>query len=105
MQIINAPHASAYVAAWKKVKSASPETLFNVSWGRPTESKTAVLKDFQKALQNRINCRGGKPENCDLIPAEWIRDYIRVHDKIKNRVAIHQFETKACKKRFAHLLS
>ncbi len=102
---INLPKPGAYVAAWKRAKQAPAGTLFNVSWDRPSVPREEVLRDFQKALHNRINIRGGDHEACNPIPAEWIRDCRAVHDRINRRVRVYSFETPECRDRFAHLLS
>lgn len=101
---INLPSPGAYVRAWRRVKKAPEGSCFNLDWMRPRESRNQVLREFDRALHRRINIRGGRHEDNEPIPAEWIRDYHRVHDKLQKRIIVRQFETEECRQRFAHLL-
>lgn len=101
---INLPSPGAYVQAWRRVKLAPADQCFKLDWMRPRVPRDDVLREFDQALQRRINIRGGRHEDNDPIPAEWIRDCRRVHDKLQHRIIIRQFETEECRLRFAHLL-
>jgi hypothetical protein len=102
---INLPHPGAYAKAWKTAKQAPQNARFRISWDRHNETRETVLRDFEKALQARINIRGNRPEDNEPMPAEWIRDYHAVENRIEKRVRVYAFETKACRRRFPHLLS
>lgn len=100
----NLPAPGAYVRAWQRVKQSPEGSHFNLDWMRPRVPRDEVLREFNLALQRRINIRGGRHEDNEPIPAEWIRDCRRVHDRLQHRVIVRQFETEECRQRFAHLL-
>jgi hypothetical protein len=58
MHIRNLPHKAAYLAAWKRAK-ANPDTVFLTPW--PPGTGREHLAEFRRALDRRINQRGGLP--------------------------------------------
>ena len=101
---INLPSPGAYVRAWRRVKESPEGSLFKLDWMRQHVPRLEVLRELDQALQRRINIRGGREEDNEPIPAEWLRDCRRVHEKLQHRIIVRQFETEECRQRFAHLL-
>lgn len=84
-------------------------TKVQTTWGGQAHTPETFRAELWKAIEKRINLRGGG------LPAgrKWSMDYYytafrdsrRIRDKVQRRIAVYQFETKEARRRFAHLLS
>lgn len=99
------PAKGAYVAAWKRLKAMPAGSLVNVSWDRNSEPVDRVRADFRKALDARINLRGGRPEANEPIDIELVRDARDLDDILRIRLRVYRFRCPAMNRRFGHLLA
>lgn len=81
-----------------------------MDWGsRPLDAE-AWAREKREAIHRRINAKGGTRYSRHNSPHVrgldvcFVRDRRRLHD-IKNRIATYQFESRAVRDRFSHLLS
>lgn len=103
-----------YVAGWKALNALPDETKVTVpgfivgmpGWPRQTSTAGAVKASMTSAMMNRINRRGDlavrEPRETEI--SLW-RDSRRVRDILTTRLRVYQFETKAARSRFSHLLA
>jgi hypothetical protein len=98
------PGKGAYVNAWKVLNELPDHAPVTLDW---TGSKPAaqVRRDFRKALDARINARGGQEWRNQPIDIGLIRDAYRLDDIKQRRVRVYQFESELCRRRFGHLLA
>lgn len=84
-----------------------------LSWCNPSLDATGWRREFRSALNNRINAKGGVEPMSRYCPPNlnpaynysgFVRDQQRLKD-IRRRVRVYQFETRAVRERFGHLLS
>lgn len=103
----NLPKPGAYVRAWRQVKAADQAAAVNTSrfdWTWPTTTAGALRAEMRRALDRRINSRGGRDADNGAVDIGWARDAHRLDD-IRRRVRVYQFERAEVKARFGHLLS
>lgn len=108
------PSPGNYAKSWQTLLSLDPNTEIRVpgwivgmpGWGDQVERVGVVLRKVRDAANSRINARAG------FVPreprgGEWPlrRDARAVYDCIVNRHRVYQFETKAARSRFSHLLA
>lgn len=98
------PEKGAYVAAWRKLNAMPDHAQVATDWtgGRPAAQ---VRREFRRALDARINARGGLDAANDPIPVELVRDARRLDEIRRMRIRHYHFETPLCQRRFGHLLA
>jgi hypothetical protein len=97
------PEKGAYAAAWRRLKAMPAGALVRDQYGmRPAGE---ILAEFRRALQRRVNLRGGLEAANDPMPIELVRDARRLEDIKVRRIRVYQFESKVCRERFANLLA
>lgn len=106
MSIRDLPSPGAYARAWRTVKGLpAGARVKHPDWARGTVTASEMLAEMRRALQRRINIRGGKPQDNDPMPIELVRDSRRLDDILRRRVRVYQFESDECRARFSHLLA
>jgi hypothetical protein len=104
------PRVGAYVRFWKRLKEVDPETRVPCAAWDHSETAGEALRGFSRAVNNRINSRGGldtprgRNDNTDYYWQEY-RDKRAIEDHNIRRVRIYQFETSEARRRFSNLLS
>ncbi len=100
------PNPGAYARAWRAVAALPPAAMVNTgNWANPVVEAGKLRQEMRRALDRRINLRGGMPSANDEIPAGLVRDARRLADIRLHRVRVYQFETELCRTRFGHLLA
>ena len=104
MHITELPAKGAYVAAWRRINDLPDQAPVRTDW---TGSRPAwlVRNEFAKALQARINERGGLSRANEPMDIGLVRDARRIEDIKVRRIRHYQFESDLCRRRFSHLLS
>lgn len=104
MNIRDLPAKGAYVAAWKRLKALPDHAPVSTDWtgARPAAQ---VRREFRRALDARINERGGLATANVEIDVGLQRDARRLDDIRQRRVRVYQFESELCRRRFGHLLA
>ena len=107
------PCVSSYVKSWKSLKQMDLQAQVSVpgwvigmpGWGKQTSTVQCVLQCIQKALQNRINERGGLQihEHREGETNLWC-DAQAIQNWHKSKIIIRHFRTRLAKKRFEHLI-
>lgn len=104
------PNPGGYVRLWKALKAAPPDQALkpNDAWYYG-DTVGEALKKFSRAVNSRINSRGDVVKRGKLDDEFYFwqerRDQWAIRDIINHRARVYQFETKACRARFGHLLS
>lgn len=104
--IAQLPNKAAYVQAWRIAKTSPPGA--RLLWDRDTwdvVDPLEAVRRFRRALDRRINSRGGHEEFNDPLPVGLVRDAHRLDDIRQRRVRVYQLETPRLARRFAHLLA
>lgn len=99
------PDKGAYVAAWKRLNAMPDDGRVNVSWDRSCEPVADVKRDFRRALDKRINLRGGMPEANVPIDINLVRDARALDDRLVRRIRVYRFDSPKMNRRFGHLLA
>lgn len=99
------PGKGAYVSAWRRLNALPADALVRVSRERGDEPAGLVRAEFRRALDARINLRGGLDAANDPMPIELVRDARRLEDIKVRRIRVYQFESDVCRKRFGNLLA
>lgn len=100
------PNPGAYARAWRSIAAMEPAALVSTSnWKRPVAPAGQLRDEMRRALDRRINTRGGMPSANTEIPVGLVRDARRLEQMRLQRVRIHQFESELCRRRFGHLLA
>lgn len=88
-----------------------------ISWSGEPLDHSAWRREFRRALNRRINTKGAEEGRGNPIArgrhADWffgnadcfVRDQRRLDDILRRRVRHYQFESRAVRERFSHLLS
>lgn len=99
------PAPGAYVTAWKRIK-ALPDAA-QVLLGRMDGIRPAaeVRADFGRALDRRINSRGGDEAANVPMDIDLVRDARDLDDMVRRRIRVYQFRTPLMRERFGHLLA
>ena len=64
-----------------------------------------VRAQFRKALDKRINSRGGNDADNEPMDIELVRDARALDDMLQRRIRVYQFATPMMRARFGHLLA
>ncbi len=102
------PSPGAYAAAWRKVCALPPEAeVYGPGWNgiKQLRSASDMRAEMLRALDRRINIRGGDLEACNPVPIEWYRDARRLEDIKLRRIRVYQFERPEVRAKFGHLLA
>lgn len=99
------PNPGGYAHAWATLTAIAPtQRVRHPDWTRGYVTAGELRAEMRRALDRRINARGGDEEANTPIPDELVRDARRLDD-IKRRIRVYQFETKGLRSRFGHLLA
>lgn len=100
------PNPGAYARSWKALSGLPANALVRApGWAGSLVPAGQMRAEMRRALDRRINPRGGN-ERADLeVSIGLVRD-ARRRDYIKQRrIRVYQFETDLCRQRFSHLLA
>lgn len=112
--MLDLPSPGWYARNWQRLTKLDPATPVRVpgamvgmaGWGDQVATAGEVRASCMAALQNRINARGGVVvREAREGDAALARDAARVRDIRVRRVRVYQFETRAARARFSHLLA
>lgn len=108
------PAPRAYAESWRTLTQLPPTRIVSVpgwivgmdGWHDQSVSAGLALLHVRKALDNRINARAGvqirEPREGE---SAHYRDSRNVRDILTKRLRVYQFETRAARRRFSHLLA
>lgn len=104
--LANLPSPGAYAAACRKLAALPADArVKEPGWAGGIVSAAEMRRQVRKALDRRINIRGGQPEANEEIDIGLQRDARRLDDILNHRGRVYQFESQLCKDRFSHLLA
>lgn len=100
------PSPGAYAKAWRAVVALpAAARVKEPGWAGGVISAAEMRAKMRKALDLRINIRGGDLAACDPIDIGWVRDARRLDDILKRRIRVYQFERPEVRAKFGHLLA
>lgn len=102
------PAPGAYAKAWRAVVALPPDAeIYGPGWNGIKQLRSAedMRSEMLRALDRRINIRGGDLEANVPIDIGWIRDARRLEDIKMRRVRVYQFERPEVRAKFGHLLA
>jgi len=112
------PEPAAYCRLWRKVIAAAtehPEQRVDPIWawrkmnGSNAQTVRQLREQFTKALQSRINQRGGidgsrgRKDSPDYYARLW-RDSRAIRRRVMDRVMLHSLETIEARQHYSHLV-
>lgn len=109
MRITELPLPGQYARAWRRLvnlQKTAPQTLVrHPTRGFPSVPAEELLSEFRRALNRRINERGGDHLANVELDIELVRDAHDLDAILRKRVRIYQFRTSLMRARFGHLLA
>jgi hypothetical protein len=99
---------------WANATTAGGKTIALRSFNSPALDAAAWCKEFRLALDARINAKGGTTPRGRYCPSDlahgynyagFVRDQHRLSDIRRINLRVYQFETRAVRERFEHLLA
>jgi hypothetical protein len=106
----NARVAKRYLSWLRTARDALGEgRRVYTNWSTVHKAPESFQAELRRAIDTRINLRGGeapkgRKDSLDY-EAQARRDQGRIHDKLRRRARVYQFETAEARRRYGHLLS
>ena len=108
MHISALPSKGAYAAILRKLREADPDAWavdpFS-GWARCRAQVSTIRAHARRALDRRINSRGGLEEDNEPIDCDLMRDARDLDDCTQRRIRVYHFRTPMMRERFGHLLA
>jgi hypothetical protein len=108
MHISQLPHKGQYVAVMRKIRAlpADARCIDTFSgWHRIERPAGEIRAHARRALDRRINDRGGRREDSEPVPIDLQRDAWDLDGILTKRMRVYQFRTPMMRERFGHLLA
>lgn len=108
MHISELPAKGAYARFLRQLRAADPDAWAidpMADWARVRRPVREIHAAARRALDYRINSRGGRAEDSEPIDIDLQRDARDLDDILRRRVRVYQFRTPMMRARFGHLLA
>lgn len=103
------PAPGLYARAWRRLINAPAGKFVDLGFPRGMVRADVALADFRRALDLRVNARGGIERTgrkmTERYQTDLMRDARLLDDHFTYRVRVHRFALPEMNKRFAHLLA